>query len=453
MTVDKDSAHKEPPKGVFGSFRYLGPGLILSASIVGSGELIATTALGAKAGFCVLWVLILGCLIKVAVQLEYGRFCICHGIPSFQAWNQLPGPRVWQLHWSIHVGLVSFAAMVMGMGAVMGGAAQAASAVFGGSSVGLWIVILWMVIALLVYSGKYQLIELAAIGMNFVFVSIILFCVFAVQRTEYAFGWDDVACGFGLRLPAEAIVLALTAFGITGLGSGEIIMYPYWCLEKGYAAWTGRRDDSAEWIRRARGWIRVMTLDAVISMIVYTVVTVAFYFLGAAVLHAQAELKDGAELISQLSQIFTEVLGPGATGLFMVGALFVLFSTAFANTAGFSHVWTDLAGLYQLYELDNPKSKKRTFAIFSFAFPGIWGIFYLWLQQPILLVVILGIANSVFLIIVAYQALVFRYRRTDKCIVPSKLYDKFLLTSVLAIGFVAVRSLIAAMDKWLGLLN
>ena len=33
---------KEPPVGWKNSFRYLGPGLILSASIVGSGELIAT---------------------------------------------------------------------------------------------------------------------------------------------------------------------------------------------------------------------------------------------------------------------------------------------------------------------------------------------------------------------------------------------------------------------------
>jgi len=449
MLIDKKT--KEPPQGLFRSLRYLGPGLILSASIVGSGELIATTALGAKAGFCVLWVLILGCIIKVAVQLEYGKNCICYGKPSFQAWNGLPGPRVWHLHWSIHVGLVSFAAMVIGMGAVMGGAAQAASEAFGGRGVMLWIVILWLIIALLVYSGKYRLIELAAVGMNSVFVSIILFCVFALQRTQYAFGWNDVAEGFGIRLPAEAIVLALAAFGITGLGSGEIIMYPYWCLEKGYAAWTGPRDDSPEWLRRARGWIRVMTLDAVISMIVYTVVTVAFYFLGAAVLHVQAELKDGAELISQLSQIFTEVLGPGATGLFMVGAFVVLFSTAFANTAGYSHVWTDLLGLYRLYDLNNPQSRRRVFAILAVALPAIWGLFYLWLPQPLILIAILGIANSVFLIVVAYQALVFRYRRTDKSIAPTRLYDIFLLASTAAIGFVAMRALIATINKWLGL--
>ena len=76
---------REPPKGFFSALRFLGPGLILSAAIVGSGELIATTALGAQVGFALLWVVLFGCLVKVAVQLEYGRYAICHGKASFQA--------------------------------------------------------------------------------------------------------------------------------------------------------------------------------------------------------------------------------------------------------------------------------------------------------------------------------------------------------------------------------
>ena len=36
---------KEPPISLSGKLRFLGPGFILSASIVGSGELIATTVL------------------------------------------------------------------------------------------------------------------------------------------------------------------------------------------------------------------------------------------------------------------------------------------------------------------------------------------------------------------------------------------------------------------------
>ena len=41
---------KDPPASFRSKLAFLGPGFILSASIVGSGELIATTILGAKAG-------------------------------------------------------------------------------------------------------------------------------------------------------------------------------------------------------------------------------------------------------------------------------------------------------------------------------------------------------------------------------------------------------------------
>jgi manganese transport protein len=46
----------------------LGPGFVLTASIVGSAELIATTALGAKAGYVALWVILLTCAVNVALQ-------------------------------------------------------------------------------------------------------------------------------------------------------------------------------------------------------------------------------------------------------------------------------------------------------------------------------------------------------------------------------------------------
>ena len=42
---------KKPPDTVLGVLSHLGPSMILSASVVGSGELIMTTTLGAQAGF------------------------------------------------------------------------------------------------------------------------------------------------------------------------------------------------------------------------------------------------------------------------------------------------------------------------------------------------------------------------------------------------------------------
>ena len=65
MTIRDDpysldpSLVREPPDTLWECLPYVGPGFVLSASIVGSGELIATTVLGAEAGFVALWVILL----------------------------------------------------------------------------------------------------------------------------------------------------------------------------------------------------------------------------------------------------------------------------------------------------------------------------------------------------------------------------------------------------------
>ena len=71
---------------------------------------------------------------------------------------------------------------------------------------------------------------------------------------------------------------------------------------------------------RARGWLRVMQLDAWFSMVVFTLATVAFYLMGAAVLNhqlASGELRstadlEGAGMIRTLTHMY--VSGPGRMG-------------------------------------------------------------------------------------------------------------------------------------------
>ena len=40
-----------------------------------------------------LWFIILGCFIKVFVQVELGRFAISRGLTTLEAMNSIPGPR------------------------------------------------------------------------------------------------------------------------------------------------------------------------------------------------------------------------------------------------------------------------------------------------------------------------------------------------------------------------
>ncbi len=90
---------QEPPQGIRATLRQLGPGMILAGSIVGSGELIMTTKLGAVAGFAFLWFVLLSCLVKVVVQGELARHTISSGKTFLQVFNSLPGPAMKRPRW------------------------------------------------------------------------------------------------------------------------------------------------------------------------------------------------------------------------------------------------------------------------------------------------------------------------------------------------------------------
>jgi Mn2+/Fe2+ NRAMP family transporter len=431
--ANPSDAVRQPPAGLLGALRYIGPGLILSAAIVGSGELIATTTLGARGGFALLWVILLGCTVKVAVQLEFGRAAILHGVPTLQAWNLTPsGPRP-RLHWSVYLAAAYMLANVIGQGGVMGSAVQVGRFAVPGVPVWSWLLILILLIGALMASGRYAPVEIAATVMNVLFLGTVFYCVLAIQGTDYAVHGADLAEGFSFQLPAGMLALAVSAFGITGISAGEITLYPYWCLEKGYARWTGPREDTEAWRARARGWMRVMTVDAVVSMLVYTLATCGFFILGATVLRAQPELKDGSEFILQLSTMFTEVLGTDARVVFMVCAFTVLFSTVFANAAGFSRVWADFFGLKGWINWHDPAARRRTIAVVGCLFPVGSAVIFLLVRKPLLLVVLNGLFNVAFLGVVAWQTVCFRCRMTSRDMRPSPLYDAVLGISLLAI--------------------
>ena len=108
----------EPPQTLLASLAHLGPGIILASSIVGSGELIATTTAGAQAGFVLLWLIVLGCVIKVAAQVEIGRNTLTWGRTSLDAFDRVPGPRLAGRGWIYWAWAVMTALIVVQQGAL-----------------------------------------------------------------------------------------------------------------------------------------------------------------------------------------------------------------------------------------------------------------------------------------------------------------------------------------------
>ena len=433
---------KEPPTSFRETIKYLGPGFVMSAAIVGSGELIATTTLGARAGFVTFWVIILSCLVKVALQLEFGKHAISNGETMMDAFNRLPGWKFKEISWTIWTWLFIQIFKLLQVGGIVGGVAITMNIFFPSVNVTLWTLITAILAAVLVFRGYYIFVERFSLVMIAFFTVLTFLSVYFLQFTEFAVSWQDIAFGLEFNLPTAMVGVAIGAFGLTGVGGDEIMYYHYWCIEKGYASYTGPADQSKEWTRRAKGWIKVMYWDAVLSMIVYTLVTAAFYILGASVLHVQDRIPEGFQMIETLSGMYTETLGAGARNVFLICAIVVLFSTLFTALASWTRIFSDCFGKLGLLDFHDIEQRRRAIAIFAWVFPLLWALMFLFVQLPVLMVMIGGFFTSVVLLIVVFAAIHFRYRQLKPELIPSRFYDIAFWLSVVAIVLAAIYSII-----------
>lgn len=433
---------QDAPTSFLGKLKHIGPGFILSASIVGSGELIATTTLGAKAGFVTLWIILLSCVVKVALQMEFGKHCILYGETAIASFNKLPGRRFGKGHWSVWTVLILMIVKFSQLGGIVGGVAIAANMFLPQVSVTVWAIFVAVTVAGLVFGGYYQLIEKVSIVMIALFTVLTFVSLYYLQFTSYSLSLADIGSGLGLELPAAAVAIAIGAFGITGVGGDEIIHYTYWCMEKGYAQFTGKNDGSEEWERRAKGWIKVMKLDAILAMLVYTIMTGAFYLLGAAVLHKAGDVPEGYGMLETLSGIYTETLGEGAKSIFLAGAVIVLYSTLFSALAAWTRQYSDMFSQVGFVDFIDIKQRKRIIRILSFVLPLGWLMLFLFVKLPVAMVIFGGIITSVILLLIIYVALQYRFRYTPSQFKPAISYDFALAISIVVIICVAIYGII-----------
>lgn len=408
---------KDPPRSFFSKLRFLGPGFILSASIVGSGELIATTVLGAKGGFITFWVILVSCFVKVAIQLEFGKNAILTGKTLMFSFAKLPGPTFRKGNWAVWATFILTLLKILQLGGMLGGSAIAISMLFPQIPIVIWALILAILLSFLIYKNYYSIIEKTAILMVAGFTILTFASVLAISFTPFAFTFLDLMSGLKFELPPDLVFIAIGAFGITGVASDEIIAYTYWCLEKGYATYTGVNDGTEEWQLRANGWIKIMQLDAIVAMFIYTIVTAAFYLLGASILYGQREIPEGNELINALASIYTQTLGAEARFAYLTGAFFVLYSSVFATLAYWSRLFPDIFGQLGWIDAESLTDRKKWVAILAWIFPCLWVIAYLFVEMPTFMILSGGVVGSVLLLIVVFAAINFRF------------HNKFLKTS------------------------
>ncbi|MCA9246118.1 MAG: Nramp family divalent metal transporter [Planctomycetales bacterium] len=517
---DDEALVQSPPTTVLGILQRLGPGLIVAASIVGSGELIATTAVGAEAGFWLLWLILIGCVIKVFVQVEIGRYTISNGRTALDGLTVVPGPRMGKTNWLLWCWLVMFLTSIGQLGGIVGGVGQALAISMPITSAGkqyneavdakikmrielqqllhadkgseadedraariaelqteiaaveegdalkqledqaldpyLWAGIVAIATSVLLVVGRYALVQNFSTALVAGFTLITIVNLFYLQgNAAWAIRPSEIWEGMSFRLPPRRegvfpLATALAAFGIIGVGATELVYYPYWCLEKGYARFVGPRDESPEWAERAAGWLRVMRWDAWCSMVIYTFSTIAFYLLGAAILGRMDLVPAGSEMIRTLSAMYEPVFGRSAEVLFLFGAFAVLYSTYFVSNASKARVFSDALLLFGVRGEGEDVHRRWVRALCGIMPLLCFSIFVL-LPEPKRLILIAGVAQSIMLPMISFAAIYFRYRHSDARLAPGKLWDLMLWVSALGMlvagGWTALTKLFPALQQ------
>jgi len=459
------SSIQAPPRSLWDALRKIGPGIILAGSIIGSGELLLTTSLGAQYGFVFLWLILFSCIIKVFVQIELGRYAISSGKPTLAAFNELPGLKL-GAHWLVWWWFFMLLVTVAQLGAMAGGVGQALHLVFPQFSNGLadalrgvapalaahitarpeypWAALAAIGAVLLLLSGGYRRIERVTTVLVAGVTLVTVICVAMLPGAGYPLRIEDLQQAFsfgGAAFGGAAIASAFGAFGITGVGASELYAYPYWCLEKGYARFAGPNNDDPAWADRARGWLRVMYLDAWVSMVVFTTATVAFYVLGATVLYRQGLHPEKEQMIETLSRMYVPTFGEWTTIFFLIGVWAVLFKTLYVASASNSRLSADVLGLAGFVRYTDVASRDRWTRRFCVIYPLVGFALYVWFRDPKLMVVLGGFVQAATLPIIAGATLYLRYRRTDPRLRPSLFSDACVWFAFVSITVVAVYAL------------
>ncbi|MER7488458.1 Nramp family divalent metal transporter [Streptomyces sp. NPDC126497] len=291
-------------------WRHIGPGIVVAATGVGAGDLVATLIAGGNFGYTLLWAAIVGCLVKISLAEACGRWHLSTGRTLFDGWASLGRWTTW-----------FFAVYAVVWGFVYGAAAMSSSALplqaLFPDVMGLewWGIACGLVGLTFVWFNKYSVFEkvmTVLVGVMFV-VTVYL----AVRVTP---NLGDAFAGLLPVLPDEEDSV-LNTLGLIGGVGGTITLaaYGYWVNAKG---WTDT------------GWMRVMRLDNRVAYATTGVFVIAMLFVGAELLHsANIAIASGDKGLIQLGDVLEREYGTATGTLFLIG----FFATSFTSLIGVWH--------------------------------------------------------------------------------------------------------------------
>ena len=358
----------------------IGPGIVVAATGVGAGDLVATLIAGSKFGYALLWAALVGTILKIALAEATGRYTLAGEKTIFEGWSSLGkgffGSRInWAgLYFGIYVVIWGF---VYGA-AAMTSTALPMAALFPVLDLKTWGMIAGVAGLAFVWFGGYGIFEkVMTFAVGVMFITVIGLAVIVAPNIP------NLLTGLWPTLPQGSVFYTLGLIGGVG-GTITMAAYGYWLNAKG---WNGP------------SWIKVMRLDNQVGYIVTGVFVIAMLIVGAELLYtAGIALQGGDRGLLDLSAVLNERFNPFVATMFLVG----FWATSFSSLLG---VWNGVSLMFSDFITHvRGKSKKdmaTTQKSWSFRAFALWLTFppmmLLFMDRPFGLIVAYGVLGSLFM--------------------------------------------------------
>jgi len=348
----------------------IGPGIVVAATGVGAGDLVAAAAGGARFGATLLWAAALGALLKLALNEGLARWQLATGTTLLEGWRTRLPPWV---SWCFVAYLVLWTFVVAG--ALMAACGLAAHALVPALPVTAWGVIHALAAAALALFGRYRLLEWCMKVFFALMFAVILAC--AVMTAPPL---ADILRGLLVpTVPPGSTLFVLGVVGGVG-GSVTLLSYGYWMREKG---WTGTRD-----LPRAR-------LDLAVAYGLTGLFGAAVLITAAGV---RPEALSGSRMALALADQLAAATGPIGKWLFLLGFWGAVFSSMLGVWQGVPYLFCDFVRTVRAGEA-KPEAVSARDPVYRgyLAFIALPPMALLFLERPVWLVVIYAAFGALFM--------------------------------------------------------
>lgn len=391
--------------------RIIGPGVVLAAGGIGSGEFVLWPYVAQKTGLGFLWAAVLGCLFMFFIATECCRYTMATGETIITGFT-----RLWKPWW---IGFILLA-MIPNLwpGYATGTATLVTYATGGGPVIPLTILFLLAIVLSLTLSPVvYRMMEnVMTVRMAITLIFLLIAVVVSAIIKEDA--WLDFAVGFGQvgQIPQGVPFSALAgAVAFAGAGGTGVLMASNYVRDKNLAMGahiprivspiTGDEEPGSnvghffpatdENMRRWRRWWKAENADQLITFFGFTVASI---FVMSVLAYATAYGEDvgqGFDFLKAEGEILSDLVGQWFTVFFYLAGALALFATNLAVWDQIGRITADAMKANWLRDSEFWSESKVYFAtlVALFVFSAI--VLASGLQQPLLLLWITAVLSGV----------------------------------------------------------